>query len=62
MVNSQHKSLKKLMQLWKIPPWLRDITPLLFDGEVLFCIPGYFCHKEYAIADKINCNVVWNID
>ncbi len=39
---SQHKSLKKLMQHYRVPPWLRDRTPLLFSGDYLLAIVGYY--------------------
>lgn len=35
------RSLKNLMQTWKIPPWERDKIPLLFLGEALIAVVGY---------------------
>lgn len=40
--HQHHKSLKNLMQQYRIPPWLRDRTPLLFHGEYLVAIVGYY--------------------
>jgi len=34
------KSLKKLLQEFRIEPWLRDRVPLLYQDEELVCIPG----------------------
>lgn len=42
----QHKSLKKLMQTWRIPPWLRDHVPLVFAGEYLICALGYYIYSS----------------
>lgn len=33
--------LKKLMQEWNIPPWMRDHIPLLYDREQLIAVVGY---------------------
>lgn len=38
----QHSSaLKKLMQDWCIPPWLRDRIPLLYRDEEIVAVVGY---------------------
>lgn len=34
-------SLKKLMQKWKIPPWQRDRTPLIYYDDRLITVVGY---------------------
>lgn len=34
----QHKALKKLLQEWKIPPWLRDRIPLLYINNQLTAV------------------------
>ncbi len=44
--HKQTKSLKKLMQQWHIPPWLRDEIPLIYFNDVLAVIVGY------AISDR----------
>lgn len=36
-----HQKLKKLMQEWQIPEYLRDYWPLIYYNEILACIPGY---------------------
>lgn len=33
--------LKKLMQTWKIPPWLRDRIPLVYYGDEIVAVVGY---------------------
>lgn len=40
--NRKHShSLKKLFQLWGVPPWLRERIPLLYAGDELKAIMGY---------------------
>lgn len=45
--------LKKLMQEWHIPPWLRDRTPLLYYGDQIIAVVGY-----YKIPAVIQCQIV----
>jgi len=45
--NRGRHSLKNLFQEWGVLPWERGRIPLLFDGEVLIGIPGYFVHGDY---------------
>lgn len=35
------QSLKKLMQVWRIPPWLRGRIPLLYQNNQLVAVIGY---------------------
>lgn len=44
-------SLKKLMQEWGIPPWLRDRVPLIFVGDDIAQVVG-FCLCEPFQAGK----------
>jgi tRNA(Ile)-lysidine synthase len=37
------RELKKLMQEWQIPPWLRDRTPLVYCGNEIIAVVGYYC-------------------
>lgn len=42
LMNRKHShSLKKLLQLWRIPPWQRDRIPLLYSAEELKAVIGY---------------------
>ncbi len=40
-----HHSLKKLLQEWCVPPWLRDRIPLIYSNEQLVAVVGY-CRYE----------------
>ena len=37
--------LKKLMQEWKVPPWMRNKIPLIYHGEKLIAVAGYASAK-----------------
>jgi len=38
--------LKKLMQEWRVPPWLRDRIPLVYCGAKIVAVIGY-----YSVSD-----------
>lgn len=52
------RTLKKIWQELRIPPWVRDATPLLFYGEQLIAAPGIFVTRE-GQATEHSC---WHID
>lgn len=35
------KPLKKLLQLWRVPPWLRDRIPLIYYNKQLVMVTGF---------------------
>lgn len=43
--------LKNLFQEWGVLPWERETTPLLFVGEKLIAVVGYFLHEDYVVKD-----------
>lgn len=45
------RTLKNLMQEYKVPPWLRDRLPLLYCGDELVCVPGVAIAAKFQ-ADK----------
>ncbi len=46
-------SLKNILQEYAIPPWERSRIPLIFAGDHLIAIPGYFAHEDYQVkADE----------
>jgi len=47
-----HKSLKKLMNEWKIPAQKRDGYPLLCDDTGVLLIPGYACDQRAVITPE----------
>lgn len=42
--------LKKLMQEWQIPPWLRPYIPILYEGEKIVAVTGYCVTQEYVVS------------
>ncbi|MBA2655626.1 MAG: tRNA lysidine(34) synthetase TilS [Tatlockia sp.] len=52
----QHKQLKKLMQEWQVPPWLRDRIPLLFVDGKLAVIVGYAVSDFFYKRLQENCS------
>ena len=48
------RSLKKMLQEWQVPVWMRERLPLLFIGEELVAVVGYFIDDRYkAKADEV---------
>lgn len=43
-----HHGLKNLFQEAGVPPWLRDRIPLLFKGDELIAVVGYWIADEYV--------------
>jgi len=53
MWHGQTKQLKKLVQEWKIPPWLRDRVPLLYiDGQLAVVVGYAISDVFYAEGDS----------
>lgn len=49
----QHsQSLKKLFQEAGVPPWQRGSIPLLYSGEELIAVIGFWYSKHYAANDN----------
>jgi tRNA(Ile)-lysidine synthase len=55
-----HRTLKKLFQEWGVPPWERDLLPLIYmDGE-LAVIPGWSICEEFAATDGAQgMHILW---
>lgn len=45
------QSLKKLLQEANIPPWERDVLPLVYLGDELIAVAGLWVCREYSVAD-----------
>ena len=44
------KRLKTLFQEHRIPPWQRDVWPLLFSGDALAAVPGVAVAEKFAVS------------
>lgn len=49
--NVSTRTLKNLLQEYRVPPWQRDRLPLLYCGEELVCVPGVAIAAEYQCKD-----------
>jgi tRNA(Ile)-lysidine synthase len=47
-----HHELKNLFQEWGVPPWMRDRVPLIFVGEKLVAVTGYFENDEFLVSEN----------
>lgn len=47
-----HHSLKKLMQEWGIPPWLRDRVPLIYLDDELAQVVGHCLCEPFVATGK----------
>jgi tRNA(Ile)-lysidine synthase len=46
-------NLKKLMQEWEIPPWLRDRTPLIYNNKTIIAVVGYYSIEGVHFTQSI---------
>ena len=46
------KSLKKLMNEWRIPAHLRDVYPLLCDDKGVVLVPGFACDERVKATEN----------
>ena len=46
------KRLKTLFQEHRIPPWQRDVWPLLFSGDALVAVPGVAVAEKFAVRGE----------
>ena len=59
--NKQHsQTLKKLLQMYQVPPWERDRVPLLFDGDRLVAVADYWvCAGYQATGEQRGWCIRW---
>lgn len=54
------QSLKKLLQEYRVPPWLREQLPLLYDGAELAGVGNlWVCHGHQAAAPEPAFRLLW---
>jgi len=49
-----HQSLRNLLQHQGVPPWQRELIPLLYCGDELVLVPGVASAAAYAVAGNEN--------
>lgn len=45
------RTLKNFFQEWGVLPWEREFTPLLYVGEKLIAVAGYWLHEDFAVKE-----------
>ena len=56
------KSIKKLMNEWKIPEHTRDLFPLVCDDAGVVLVPGYACDERVKPTADTKHFLVWHND
>jgi len=55
-----HRTLRNLLQEHDVPPWQRELLPLLFCGDELVCVPGLATAAAYqAQAGEPGIVLTW---
>ena len=58
---ANHQSLKHLFQHYRIPPWERGHIPLIFVGNELAAVAGYWmCEPFAALDDQLGWVISWH--
>ncbi|WP_161787340.1 tRNA lysidine(34) synthetase TilS [Endozoicomonas numazuensis] len=53
------KSIKRWLQEYKVPPWVRDVIPFIFHGNELIALPGIFVTEHYACEPHLGKKLSW---
>jgi tRNA(Ile)-lysidine synthase len=57
------RSLKNLLREASLPPWEREMLPLIFSGEHLVCVPGIGVNSDFqAAAGEPGLVIQWQSD
>ena len=54
----RRSKLKKILQAWHVPYWLRDQLPLIFIDDQLVGVVGYFLNQDYCVHSKDTGRVI----
>ncbi|MBO9493480.1 tRNA lysidine(34) synthetase TilS [Thalassotalea sp. G20_0] len=53
------KTLKKWLQDYNVPPWLREYLPLVFDGDQMVAAPGLWVCDGYYASESDGLALHW---
>lgn len=56
--HGQTKTLKHLFQQWQVPPWMRDLIPLLYIDDKLAVVVGYAVSDYFYVEKSCSQNTV----
>ncbi len=45
--SKKHLSLKKMFNYWNIPPWERGQIPIIYHGDLIISVIGYYTRSDY---------------
>ena len=57
--NGRHE-LRKLYQEAGIPPWIRELIPLIYIGETLVAVGNLWIDETYLDPDHLGMKIVWD--
>ena len=58
----RQRNVKKLLQEHSIPPWLRDLMPLVYVDDELAAIPGICVAQEWSVdRGESGIGIRWNL-
>tara|TARA_B100001559_G_C16483250_1_gene614775 strand:- start:361 stop:1710 length:1350 start_codon:yes stop_codon:yes gene_type:complete len=58
--NQPTRTLKYLLQKMNMPPWERELLPIIYSEDKLVAVPNFAIHHEYvADKDKIGLTIEW---
>ena len=58
--NQPTRTLKYLLQKINMPPWERELLPIIYSEDMLVAVPNFGVHHEFvADEDKIGLTIEW---
>ncbi|MDF1692850.1 MAG: tRNA lysidine(34) synthetase TilS [Zhongshania sp.] len=58
--HAHHRPLKKLLQEWRLPPWQREVLPLIYCGDELAAVADLaICEGFSAAAGEVGWAIHW---
>ncbi len=60
LASGQHHPLKKLLQEYQVPPWMRNRVPLIYSGDELVAVAGIVIAQPYrSRAGETAISIDW---
>ncbi|MFL2981251.1 MAG: tRNA lysidine(34) synthetase TilS [Methylophilaceae bacterium] len=58
--NQPTRTLKYLLQKINMPPWERELLPVIYSEDMLVAVPNFGVHHEFVVdEDKIGLTIEW---
>ncbi len=55
------KTVKRWLQEYQVPPWLRQRIPFVFRGDSMICAPGVWVCEGFQAKEGAGHEVVWDV-